>query len=92
MIIINWANGVQRCNSMRLQPILEEVLLLKQNFDSCSIIHVYREGNRVVDHLSKEGWELPEGQLQVEACYLDGLRGFYHRPFQEDGGTLAQVN
>lgn len=55
MIVINWATGILRCRNIRLLPILEEILLLKQHFDFISITHVYRERNRLANKLSKEG-------------------------------------
>lgn len=57
-IIINWENGFQRCHIIRLMPLLEEVMLLKQHFDYISFTHVYRERNIIVDKLSKEGVQL----------------------------------
>ena len=63
MLIINWATGAQSCHSPRLHLILEEVLLLKHNFDFISIMHVYKERNKLAGRLSKEGTELPKGQI-----------------------------
>ena len=81
-IIINWANGFQRCHFIRLVPLLDEVLLLKQHFDFISFTYVYRERNTIANRLSKEGAQLQEGQDSVE-CFLRDLGGFYHRPFRE---------
>ena len=80
MLIINWANGAQICHSPRLLLIIEEVLLLKKKIDFISIMNVYRERNRLADRLSKEGAKLLEGQIQIDICYTDGHRGFYHQP------------
>lgn len=54
MKIINWENIIQRCHILRLFPILEEVLIIKQHFDYLIITHVYNECNRLDDFLSKE--------------------------------------
>ena len=81
-IIINWANGFQRCHIIRLISLLEEILVLKQNFDFLSITHVYRERNRVADKLSKEGTQLQEGQ-GISETFLRDSGCFYHIPFHE---------
>jgi ribonuclease HI len=39
MVIINRENGMRRCHNLILFPILEKILLIKQDFDS-SITHV----------------------------------------------------
>ena len=74
-IVINWANGYQRCHIIRLIPLLEEILVLKQHFDFISITCVYRERNNLANKLSKEGTQLQEGK---------DSRDFYHRPFHKD--------
>lgn len=57
MLIINWGNGAQRCHVMRLLPLVEKVLLLKNHFDLIYFKHVYKERNRLEDRLSKEATE-----------------------------------
>ena len=54
-IIIDWENGNHRCNILCLRPLLDEMLLLKSQFDFISFSHVYRERNSFADRLSKEG-------------------------------------
>jgi hypothetical protein len=59
MLVINWENGVQRFHVMLLLPLVEEVLLLKSQFEIISFKHVYRERNHFADRLSKEASEQP---------------------------------
>ena len=68
---------------MRLYPILEEVLLLKQHFNKISFIHVYRERNRVADRLSKEAMQLDYGTWKIQILAPTGAYSYYHRPFHE---------
>ena len=65
MIVIDWARGTSRCHVLRLLPILEEVALLQQIFDSISFTHVYREHNGVANRISKEAtqFRLAVGRL-----------------------------
>ena len=61
MLVIEWVKEVHLCNVMRLIPILEEILLLKQHFNKLTFTHIYRERNRVADRLSKEALQLDYG-------------------------------
>ena len=54
MIVLDWSRGSSKCDVFRLLPILEEVVLLLQNFNDISFTRVYREHNGVADRLSKE--------------------------------------
>ena len=67
---------------MRLLPLVEEVLLLKNHFDMIYFKHVYRERNHLADRLSKEVTEQPK-DLFIEEHTIYGQIGFYHRPFHE---------
>lgn len=85
MVIINWENGIQCCHNLRLFPILEDIFLIKQHFDSFFIAYVYRERNALVDSLSKKEVEqLLEGQIQIERMSEMEWGGFYHMPFHEE--------
>ena len=53
--IINWENDYQKCHIITLSSTLEEIMVLKQQFDFIFITHVYRERNFMDDKLSKEG-------------------------------------
>ena len=84
MIVLDWARGSSRCNVFRILPILEEVVLLLQNFNDISFTHVYREKNGVVDLLSKEATQLSFGCWNIIEQDLDGIYCYFHRPFIED--------
>jgi hypothetical protein len=62
MLIINWENGVQRCDISRLVPIYEEVLRIINVFNSISFTHLYRERNQLADKISKEASQLKYGR------------------------------
>ena len=48
-----------------LDSLLGEIKFIKTNFDSFTCHHVYREQNRTVDALSKEGLQMDEGQWLI---------------------------
>jgi ribonuclease HI len=52
---INWINGTQRCNNIRLANIVEDIKLLHNFFYFFSCQHVYRERNKEADRASKKG-------------------------------------
>ena len=81
-IVIDWAMGSTRCNILQLSPILEEIFILKSNFDYISFTHVYRERNSIADGLSKEGAQLQEGE-QSSKSYLRNPGGYYHQPHKD---------
>lgn len=56
MLIINWATGAQSCHSPRLHLILEEVLLLKHNFDFISICMSTRSATNWQAAYPKKAW------------------------------------
>ena len=59
LLVIEWAKELIQCHVMLLLPILEEVFLLKQQFNYLSFTHVFRERNGVADQLSKEALQRP---------------------------------
>jgi hypothetical protein len=40
MIVINWLKEIQQCHVLRLRPLVDEVITLKQQFDVISFSHV----------------------------------------------------
>lgn len=66
-IIINWANGFQHCHIVRLMPLLEEVLNLKQHFDFISLTHVYKEINSLADRLPRRGHNYKRDKATMKA-------------------------
>jgi ribonuclease HI len=62
---INWINGTQRCNNIRLANIVEDIKTLQRVFDSFSCQHVYRERNEEADRASKEGTHMEVGHWKI---------------------------
>jgi hypothetical protein len=83
LVIINWINEKHRCQVSRLLPLLEDVIRIKNIFDTISFSHIYRERNQLADRLSKEATQLDYGQWYIAEITPTGTRGFYHRPFNE---------
>ena len=88
MIILNWIKELQRCQFMRLVPILADALDIKHRFDSITFTHVYRKRNGLADRLSKESTQLPLGTWQIEEHIQNQVYRYFHRPFHE-GLVLA---
>jgi hypothetical protein len=72
LVIINWANGIYRCQISRFLPLLEDVLRIKSLFDNISFSHIYRERNQMADKLSKEATQLDYGLWHVTEHTFDG--------------------
>ena len=68
---------------MRLIPLLDDALDIKQCFDSITFTHVFREINGLADSLSKEGIQLPLGSWQVKEHSHDQVYRYFHRPFHD---------
>lgn len=81
MMIINWIRKSQLCHNIRLLPLLEEVFIILGTYKNLSIRHVYRERNRAVDKLSKEGLLLDYGQWKIMESRDGSHFEYYHRPF-----------
>ena len=82
-LIINWANKISECHTLRLRPIIEEIYRLAALFDYISFSHVYREQNEQADRVSKEAMGLHLGVWQIEINADQEAYGYYHRPFHE---------
>jgi ribonuclease HI len=65
LLAINWLNEVDCLENFLLQPVRDEILAIKSSFVSLSFQHVYREGNRLADNLSKEGLQLASGRWLI---------------------------
>ena len=89
-IILEWAKGNQRCNILRLRPLLEQVIQLKSLFDLISFTHVYKERNSSANRLSKEGAQLQAGEDKTK-CFLRDPGGYYHRPFREYNNGIIVI-
>jgi len=83
LVVINWAKGIQDCHIMRLNPILEEVHRIINEFEYVMFSHVYRELNRSVNFLSKEAARIQQGSWQIENIKGEGSYGYYHKPFHD---------
>lgn len=82
MLVINWVKEVRQCHNVQLDALLEEIKLIKIRFDS------YKERNRIVDALSKEGMQLDVCQWIISEHQNEDHFEFYHRLFIE--GTKLQ--
>jgi ribonuclease HI len=58
MNVVNWVRKAQRCQNILLQPLLDEIFIYLNSFDSFSVKHIYREHNTEADSLSKDGIQL----------------------------------
>eukprot|EP00253_Pinus_taeda_P008165 PITA_08165 len=63
--VIKWVNGINRCQNYMLRPLLEEVMNLKQSFNSFYLDHIYRNRNEDADKLSKEALQQTMGIWQI---------------------------
>ena len=83
LLVIEWAKELIQCHVMLLLPILEEVFLLKQQFNYISFTHVFRERNGVADQLSKEALQRPIyfGIWKIIEHSHVGSSIYYHRPY-----------
>jgi hypothetical protein len=84
MNVINWTNKKQFCHNIFLFPILEEIHILLDTFDTVTISHVYRDRNMTSDTLSKEGLQLLQGQWHVTEKKGKDTNAFFHRPFTDE--------
>jgi len=81
MNIINWTNGTQRCVNLKLENLLEEVLMLKSSFETFSCHHIYRSQNQEADKESKEGLLLGAGKWKITEFQGDQTTNINHAPF-----------
>ena len=83
LLVIEWAKELIQCHVVLLLPILEEVFLLKQQFNYLSFTHVFRARNGVADQLSKEALQRPIdfGIWKITEHSRVGSSSYYHRPY-----------
>ena len=74
MNVVNWVLGKHRCQHYMLMSLLEEIQLLKQQFNVFTIDHIYREFNEEADRLSKEGLQQAVGSWRVTEQDHDQIR------------------
>jgi ribonuclease HI len=89
MNVINWSRKTQTCHNIFLLPIVEEIFILLDSFESFSLRHVYRDQNSVADSLSKAGIQLTFGQWHITESDGEDFFEYYHHPFI-DGPAQAQ--
>lgn len=65
-IIIDWLNEQTICHMHTLRNFLDEVLLLKSQFDFISCRYIYMERNQVSDSLSKEATHLLRDHWEIQ--------------------------
>jgi len=83
LVVIIWANGLQRCHIMRLIPIVEELRLLKMFFDLICFTHVYKEHNRLADGLSKEVAGMAQWIWNIIDTHEHGSDAYCHKLFHD---------
>ena len=85
LLVIEWAKELIQCHVVLLLPILEEVFLLKQQFNYISFTHVFRERNGVADQLSKEASQrhIDFGIWKITEHSRVGSSSYYHQPFYD---------
>ena len=85
LLVIEWAKELIQCHVVLLLPILEEVLLIKHQFNYISFTHFFRERNGVADQLSKEASQrhIDFGLCKITEHSRVGSSSYYHRPFFE---------
>ena len=54
-LIVNQVNGKYRVKNDRMKLLHKEVIGLLSNFENWSLIHVFRDNNKVADKLANEG-------------------------------------
>ena len=61
MNVVNWVNKVQRCQNVFILTILEEIIIILEDFDAYSCHHVYRERTVDANQCSKKGLSIGHG-------------------------------
>ena len=54
-LLVRQLNGEYRVKDEKLKVLYQRALTLLRQFDSCRILHVYREQNKVADRLANRG-------------------------------------
>ena len=62
---IDWENGQLQINAPHLQHLLRSIRREKENFESISFQHIYRELNVEANKLSKEALLLSLGIMEI---------------------------
>jgi len=79
--VVKWFNGKNKCQNCTLIPLLEEVLLLKHQFDFITVCHIFKERNPVVDLFSKEGIQQAMGIWHIIETDKDMIHVSDQPPF-----------
>ena len=64
-----------------LRNILDEIMILKSQFNYMSCQHIYRERNLAIDQLSKAATTHPRGLWLIQEQHGDEHYQYYHRPY-----------
>jgi ribonuclease HI len=70
-LILDWVNDKNSMENSVLQPLTEKLREVKNQFNSVSFHHMYRELNEFADQLSKEALTLHEG-LVITSEWIEG--------------------
>ena len=63
-------------------PMLEEIHEILTNFNYFSCLHVYKERNRTIESLSKEGLQMGKGQIKALEIN-EHIKQYYYRSLAE---------
>jgi hypothetical protein len=79
--VVNWTRKLQRCHNIFLSPLIEEINMILNNFDSLSIHHFYKERNVDADSLSKSSIELNFCSWTIHETKDGTMTNSTHSPF-----------
>lgn len=80
-IIISWFNNIFTCHVHTLKNILDDIMILKAQFNYVSCQHIYKECNIAIDQISKEVVAHPRGLWLIQEQIGDDHYQCYHRPY-----------
>lgn len=66
-----------------LRNILDEIMILKAQFNYISCQHIYKERNLVADQLSKEATAHPKGLWIIQEQQGDKHYQYYHHSYMD---------
>lgn len=80
-IIINWFNNISTSRMHSLRNILDEIMILKAQFNYISYQHIYKEHNSAADQISKEATTHPKGLWIIQEQQGEEHYQYYDRPY-----------
>ena len=80
----HWFNQQTNFHVHTLRNMLEEVIILKSQFDSVICRHIYRERNQISNILSKEVAQQHFGTYMIQEQLRQDYYQYFHRPFIDE--------